>query len=472
VDVSATVRVAVIGGGIAGLAAAHRLMGALGADEVLLLEADDRLGGKITTERTDGYVIEGGPDCFLAVKPAGMELCRRLGIDGRIRGTNPRLRRSYVKRAGRLHELPDGITGLVPSRIRPLLTTGILSPAGRLRAACEPLVPRRQAAADEAIATFVTRRFGREAYDWLVEPLLSGIFAGDGAALSLGATFPQLAETERLHGSVLLPMLRARFRRGGNGAPPLLGFVTPETGLAEIVETLEAALAPHQVWRGARVVEVARLRQGWRLFLEDGRVVDALAIVCAVPAFAAADLLASIDSELGATLAAIPFVSTATVSVALPRSAVPAPLAGSGYVSPRLEGGSVVACTWTSNKFPARVPVDGVLLRFFLGRAGREEPAFASDDEIRGLVRRELAAVHGITAEPSLWRVFRWPRGLAQYTVGHLDRLAQIERRLATLPGLLLAGGSYRGVGIPDCIKSGWAAADAAAAHVETLVAA
>jgi len=471
VGVSATVRVAVIGGGIAGLAAAHRLIGVLGADEVVLLEADDRLGGKITTERTDGYVIEGGPDCFLAVKPAGMELCRRLGIDGRIRGTNPRLRRSYVKRAGRLHELPDGLTGLVPSRIRPLLTTGILSPAGRLRAACEPLVPRRQAASDEAIATFVTRRFGREAYDWLVEPLLSGIFAGDGAALSLGATFPQLAETERLHGSVLLPMLRARFRRGGNGAPPPLGFVTPETGLAEMVEALEATLAPHQVWRGARVVELARLRQGWRLFVDDGRVVDALAVVCAAPAFAAAELLAAIDPALGESLAAIPFVSTATVSVAFPRSAVPAPLAGSGYVSPRLEGGSIVACTWTSNKFPARVPADGVLLRFFLGRAGREEPAFASDDEIRGLVRRELAAVHGITAEPSLWRVFRWPRGLAQYTVGHLDRLAEIERRLATLPGLLLAGGSYRGVGIPDCIKSGWAAAEGAAAHVDSLVA-
>jgi oxygen-dependent protoporphyrinogen oxidase len=472
VDVSATVRVAVIGGGIAGLAAAHRLVGLLGGDEVLLLEADDRLGGKITTERTDGYVIEGGPDCFLAVKPAGLELCRRLGIGDRIRGTNPALRRSFVKRAGRLHELPDGLTGLVPSRIRPLLTTGILSPLGRVRAACEPLVPRRRLAGDEAIAAFVTRRFGQEAYDWLVEPLLSGIFAGDGAALSLSATFPQLAETERLHGSVLLPMLRARFRRGGNGGPPPLGFVTPETGLVELVEALDRALPAQQVWRGARVREIGRLRHGWRLLLEDGRAVDALAVICTAPAFAAADLLAPMDRALGETLGTIPFVSTATVSVAFPRSAVPAPLAGSGYVSPRLEGGSVVACTWTSNKFPARVPADGVLLRFFLGRAGREEPAFASDDEIRGLVRRELAAVHGITAEPSLWRVFRWPRGLAQYTVGHLDRLDLIERRLATLPGLLLAGGSYRGVGIPDCIKSGWAAADAAAAHVETLVAA
>jgi oxygen-dependent protoporphyrinogen oxidase len=472
VAVSATVRVAVIGGGISGLAAAHRLAGLLGPDEVALLEADGRVGGKIVTERSGGYVIEGGPDCFLAVKPAGLELCRRLGIADRIRGTNPGLRRSFVRRAGRLHELPDGLTGLVPSRVGPLLTTGILSPAGRLRAACEPLVPRRRSTADEAVAAFVRRRFGREAYDWLVEPLLSGIFAGDGEALSLGATFPQLADTERLHGSVLLAMLRARARRRGNGARSALGFVTPETGLTEIVEALERALPPHAVWRGARVGEVARLRHGWRVALEDGRTVDALAVVCTVPAFVAAGLLASVDAALAETLAAIPFVSTATVSVALPRDAVPAPLAGSGYVSPRVEGGPVVACTWTSNKFPARVPADGVLLRFFVGRAGREEAAFAADDEIRALVRRELEAVHGITAEPVLWRIFRWPRGLAQYTVGHLDRLATIDRRLAALRGLVLAGASYRGVGIPDCIRSGWTAADAAAAHVDTLVAA
>ncbi|MDH4043872.1 MAG: protoporphyrinogen oxidase [Gemmatimonadota bacterium] len=468
----ATVRVAVVGGGITGLAAAHRLTTTLRSDDLLLLEADGRLGGKITTERTSGYVIEGGPDCFLGIKPAGIELCRRLGIADRIRGTNPQLRRSFVKRAGQLHELPDGLTGLVPSRIGPLMTTGILSRYGRLRAACEPLVPRRTAQTDEAIASFVIRRFGREAYDWLVEPLLSGIFAGDGAALSLGATFPQLAATERLHGSVLLPMLRARFRKNGTSGPPPLGFVTPETGLAELVEALERVLPGPQVWRGARVAELIRLPHGWRLALEDGRTVDTLAVVMTAPAFATAELVAPLDPTLGETLAGIPFVSTATVSVAFPRSAVPQPLNGSGYVSPRMEGGSVVACTWTSNKFPARVPADGVLLRFFLGRAGSEGPAFATDDEIQDMIRAELAAVHGITAEPDLWKVYRWPRGLPQYTVGHLDRLALIDRRLAALPGLVLAGASYGGVGIPDCIKSGWSAADAAAAHVETLVAA
>jgi len=281
--------------------------------------------------------------------------------------------------------------------------------------------------------------------------------------LSLQATFPQLAETERRHGSVLVPMLRARFAGPTDGVPRL-GFVTPESGLAEIVAALETAISPRPVWCGVGVETVTRLAQGWRLTLSDGRSVDALAVICATPAFAAADLLAALDPVLSALLADIPFVSTATVSVAFPQSAVPAPFNGSGYVSPRAEGGGVVACTWTSNKFPARVPEHGVLLRFFLGRAGREEPAFASDDEVRRLVRDELAAVHGITAEPSLWRIHRWPRGLPQYTVGHLERLARIERRVAGLPGIVLAGASYRGVGIPDCIQSGWAAADSAMA--------
>lgn len=467
---SPSVGVAVLGGGITGLAAAHRLAGLPGGEDVLLLEAEQRLGGKISTERTGGWVIEGGPDCFLAAKPAGLELCRRLGIEDRLRGTDRGRRRSFVKRGGRLHELPDGLTGLVPSRIRPLLTTGILSPAGRLRAACEPLVRRRRTAdEDETIASFVTRRFGREAYDWLVEPLLSGIYAGDGEALSLGATFPQLAGAEREHGSVLLPMLRARFRPR---RPAAMGFVTPETGLAEVVEALERALSARQVWRGARVAEIAPLRRGWRLGLEDGRTVDARAVVCTLPAFAAAGLLAPLDPELGGALAGIPFVSTATVSVAFPAGTVSTAFQGSGYVSPRREGGSVVACTWTSNKFPARVPAGGVLLRFFLGRAGREEPAFAPDDAIRRIVGQELEAVHGITVEPAHWRISRWPRGLPQYTLGHLERLAVIEERLRSLPGMLLAGGSYRGVGIPDCVASGWAAAEAAATRAGTPVAA
>ncbi len=458
-DVTARVPVVVVGGGIAGLAAAHRLVEALGPDAVLLLEGEPRLGGKITTERVDGFVIEGGPDCFLASKPAGVELCRRLGLAERLRGTDPRFKRSYVKRRGQLHELPDGITGLVPSRIGPLLTTPLLSLRGRARAALELLVPPRRDGADESIAAFARRRFGAESYSWLIEPLLGGIFAGDGEALSLAATFPQLRDAERAHGAILRLMLRQRLngtRR--NGTAPL-GFVTPETGLGELVRGLERRLAG-RVRTDAVAAAVRRHGDEWTVALKDGTTVAASAVILAAPAYAAADLVAETDRGLAAELRGIPFVTTATVSVAFPRAAVPRPLPGYGYVSPRAEGGSVVACTWTSNKFPARVPADGVLLRFFVGRAGREESLAGDDEALRALVRAELRAVHGITSEPALWRIYRWPRGMPQYTVGHPARLARIERRVAALPGLALAGASYRGVGIPDCIASGWRAAD------------
>lgn len=466
------VQVAVVGGGIAGLAAAHRAAEHVGRGEVVLLEASPALGGKIATERVQGYVVEGGPDCFLAAKPAGLELARQLGLAERLRGTNPAFRRSFVKRRGRLHELPDGLTGLVPSRITPLLTTGILSLTGRARAALEPMVARRRGGDEESVAAFVTRRFGREAYEWLVEPLLSGIFAGDGEALSLAATFPQLRETEERHGSLLWPMLRARFARAGVADGALRpGFMTPAGGLRELVDALEARLAPDRTWRAARVTALHPLPSGYRVEAADGRAVEASSVILAVPATHAARLLDPLDVGLARTLRDIPFVSTATVSVAFPRADVPRPLPGSGYVTPRAEGGSVVACTWTSNKFPERVPDDGVLIRFFLGRAGREDIVRAGDDAIREVVRRELRAVHGITAEPRFWRIYRWPDALPQYTVGHRDRLDRIGLRLARLPGLLVAGASYRGVGIPDCVASGWAAADAAAMRARELVA-
>jgi oxygen-dependent protoporphyrinogen oxidase len=465
-----TVQVAVVGGGITGLAAAERAVEQLGRDEVLLLEAGGRLGGKIATEHVDGYVVEGGPDCFLAAKPAGLELCRRLGLSDRLRATNPAFRRSFVKRAGRLHELPEGITGLVPSRVAPLLTTRILSPAGRARAALELMVGRRRTNGEESVAQFVTRRFGREAYEWLVEPLLSGIFAGDGEALSLDATFPQLADAERRHGSLLWPMLMARFGRRDPPTAPS-GFVTPASGLAELVNALEARLGDDGVWLDAAVAELHRLPSGYRLEVADGRAVEASSVILALPAFESARLLEPWDGTLAGTLREIPFVSTATVSVAFPRSAVPRALQGSGYVSPRAEGGHVVACTWTSNKFPERVPEGGVLIRYFLGRAGSEAVVDAFDDDLRRLVRTELAEVHGITARPLFWRIFRWPNALPQYTVGHRGRLDRIGKRLERLPGLFLAGASYRGVGIPDCVKSGWDAAGAAVSRARELVA-
>ncbi len=452
----------VIGGGISGLATATRLAERLDPAGVVLIEGDGCLGGKIRTERREGFVLEGGPDCFLSSKPAGLELCRRLGIADRLIGTNPAMRRSYVKRAGRLHPLPEGITGLVPSRLLPLLTTGILSLQGRMRAGLELLVPRRpDSAVEESVAEFARRRFGHEAYDWLIEPLLSGIFAGDGKQLSLESTFPQLQETERRDGSLLKPLLTSRLP-ARREATTRAGFVTLPGGLGELVEGLTRQLAGTRVLTGTpvRSIGAAVVGGGYRVVLSDGRIVESEAVVLATPAHVTAALVASLDPELAETLRGIPFVSTATVSLGYARAAVPAPLVGYGYVSPRAEGGPLVACTYTSNKFPGRVPADAVLVRCFVGRAGMDEIVGSDDAALLELVQRELRAMHGITAPPLLSRVVRWPLGMPQYTLGHRERLGRVVRRLDAHPGLQLVGASYRGVGIPDCIASGWAAAE------------
>ncbi|HXI19697.1 MAG TPA: protoporphyrinogen oxidase, partial [Gemmatimonadales bacterium] len=420
-------KVVVIGGGITGLATATRLADLLDPGSLTLIEAEPRLGGKIRTERTDGFVLEGGPDCFLATKPAGVELCRRLGIADRLEGTNPAMRRSYVKRAGRLHPLPDGITGLVPSRVMPLLTTGILSLRGRIRAGLEPLVPRGHPGAEESVAGFASRRFGREAYDWLIEPLLSGIYAGDGEALSLEATFPQLRETEARSGSLLRPMLTASVRRRGVPSPRA-GFVTLPGGLGEMVEGLAARLRGTEILTGTSVAGVREVAAtgGYRVELPDGRGIESSAVVLATPEHASAALVEGLDPELAASLRAIPFVSTATVSLAFPRTAFPTAPDGYGYVSPRIEGGPLVACTWTSNKFPRRVPPETVLVRCFVGRAGEEEIVAAEDTVLLDLVREELGRVAGVISPPLLSRVVRWPAGMPQYALGHRDRLGRI----------------------------------------------
>lgn len=452
------VPVAIVGGGITGLAAAQRL--AERGLPFLLLEAQGRLGGKIRTEMVDGFVLEGGPDCFLSTKPAGPALCRALGIEGRLQGTDPAFARAFVKRRGRLHELPDGMSGLVPSRVLPLLATPLLSPLGRLRAALEPLVPARRNEGDETIASFASRRLGRESYEWLVEPLLSGIYAGDGRELSLEATFPQLAAMEREHGSLLRAMVTRRRSGGGTVRSP---FVTPRGGLGEIVEAIASRLPRESLRLGAAVEAVEGGGGEFLLRLAGGETVSTETVLLTVPAFACAKVLAPFDAELARVLSEIPFVSTATVSLAFPASVVPRRLDGYGYVSPRAEGGPLVACTWTSNKFPGRVPAAHVLVRLFFGRAGMDEVVGREDEELLGLARRELETLFGISAPPSLARVFRWPRGMPQYTVGHRERLVRIDRLLERHPGLHLAGCSYRGVGIPDCIASGWRAADALA---------
>ena len=441
--------IVVVGGGITGLAAALRLQEA-GA-EFLLVEAGRRLGGKILTERTGGFVVEGGPDCFLASKPDGMALVRRLGLDARLCRTDPAHRGTYVRRGGRLHRLPEGLTGLVPTRIRPLLSTTALTSLGRVRACLEPFIRSRALSDDESIAQFARRRFGRDTYDWLIEPLLSGIYAGDGEQISLAATFPFLAELERNEGSVL----RAMARRRSGGA----GFVTLVRGLAELVDALARRLPPERVRLGTAVTGLASHGSAYTVELSQGSAVDAERLILAIPAPVAARLVDPIDRTMSTELLGIPFVSTSTVSLGYAPGALRQPLSGYGFLSPRAAGGALVAGTWTSNKFPGRAPTSATLVRFFIGRAGMEHTLEQPDDALIHLARSEMGRIAGVSATPALARVFRWPQSMPQYVVGHRLRLERLGQLLARHPGLALAGASYRGVGIPDCIASGWTAA-------------
>ncbi|MGQ0604082.1 MAG: protoporphyrinogen oxidase [Anaerolineales bacterium] len=463
-------RVVIIGGGIAGLAAAYRLTQKSLGPAVTLIESDSRLGGKIFTERVDGFVIEGGPDTFLSYKPRGLGLCRELGLEDRLHGTNEKIRRTYVMRGGQLYELPEGLTGLIPSRFGPMVKTALISPFGKLRMGFDYVIPPRSADGDESIAAFVERRLGREVYDHLIEPLLSGIYAGDGQQLSLAATFPQLRQTELANGSLIKGMLAAKRNVSKPNGKSWAAFLTPTTGLAEIVEALGERLGGMDVRLGSRATRVETASSGYTIVLESGAALVADAVIFATPAFITADLVSNLDPQISSVLRAIPYVSTATVSVAYPLSAIPRPLDGYGYIIPRAEYRPVLACTWTSTKFPHRALEGFGLIRAFIGRAGQQEVLERDDDELLQLVRDELRRTLGITAPPHLHRIFRWPKAMPQYTLGHLDRLAAIEQRLAIHPGLFAAGNAYRGIGIPDCIASGEAAADKARAFINTII--
>ncbi|MDA8410306.1 MAG: protoporphyrinogen oxidase [Treponema sp.] len=485
-------RVVVIGGGIAGLAAAYRVKKLVPGVELTLVETERRLGGKILTDRVDGFVVEGGPDTFVSYKTAGIGLCRELGIEDRLHGTNKEVRGSFVMRKGRLYEMPEGLTGLIPSKFGPMATTGLISPLGKLRMGLDLFVPAKRDGEDETLAEFVRRRLGGELYERLIEPLMSGIYAGDGEELSLGATFPQLRQSELEHGSLVAGMFatkkknREAARKAAEaekaarastnpamaaGAPlparkQWPAFVTPETGLAEIVEALAKTFEAKELLLGTKARRVERLGAEWVVEIEGGEALRCDALVLATPSHGAAPLVRGIDSAMADALAAIPHASTATLTVAYRESDLPKPLNAYGYVIPKREGRAVLATTWTSTKFPHRAPAGYVLIRSFIGRAGNDAGIQLSDEELLRMVKEEQRDVLGITAEPLLYRLFRWPLAMPQYTKGHLGRLSTIEGRTSAWPGLALAGNAYRGIGLPDCIASGEGAAKSVASYL------
>ncbi|MCG2685422.1 MAG: protoporphyrinogen oxidase, partial [Planctomycetales bacterium] len=480
-------RIAVIGGGIAGLAAAHRLVELDPRCSVTLMEAGPRPGGVLFTRHEDGFQVEQSADNFITTVPWGLNLCRRLGLEDQLVQTNPACRRTFVVRRGRMHLLPDGFLMMAPTRLWPLAVTGILSPLGKIRAAMEYLIPPRRDEADESMAAFVRRRLGREAFDRLVEPLVGAVYAADMEKLSVLATLPRFREMEREHGSLIRAMRRRmknRSRAGRESGARYSMFVTIRDGLSSLVERIVSRLPADTVQVNTAATRIERLGDGWRVWTEENdecRIMNDEcaatkpsvrnssfithhssfdALILATPSPVTAKLLQTVDATLATRLASIDHSGTAIVSLGYESDRIGHPMNGMGVVAPAVERSPILACSFSSRKYPHRAPDGKELLRVFVGGARRPELAEMDDDRLLPLVLDELSRLLHIRGEPCFCRVAHWPATMPQYHVGHKELVAEIEAHAAALPNLQLAGNAYRGVGIPDCIHGGELAAE------------
>ncbi|MBI5598465.1 MAG: protoporphyrinogen oxidase [Deltaproteobacteria bacterium] len=475
-------RVVIIGGGIAGLSTAYylcehmRLKGDAPV-EITLIEKRERPGGNIITEKKDGFLIEGGPDCFLSEKPWAMELCKRLGLGERLMPTAKPRGKTYVFSGGRLHLLPEGVILMVPTRMLPLVTSSLLTFRGKMRMALEFFIPRRKEGGDETLADFVRRRLGREALEKIAEPLVAGVHAGDPETMSIRASFPRFVELERDHGSLIRGMLARiktmRKTSGGGAGEKVTMFMTLRGGLVELVDALVGSLKDVSFRTGETVSRIVKKDDCYEVVMEGGAAnqttstanqpsftaIKADSVVIATPAYITAGFLKDMDPGLSQQLLKIPYVSTATVSLGYKKKDIKKTLDGFGFIVPKVENRKIMAATWSSVKWEGRAPEDSVLIRCFVGGATNEGLVFLNDRELTDMVKNELRDIMGIEAEPILVRIFRWKKAMPQYTVGHEERVASIMETAAKHPGLYLTGSAYRGIGISDCVREGEVAA-------------
>jgi protoporphyrinogen/coproporphyrinogen III oxidase len=463
-------RVVVVGGGITGLAAAHRLIeGAVsgGASaQIVVLEAGDSPGGHVRTERHGDFLLEAGPDTLLTQKPWGVSLCSRLRPDVEIEDIGASHPRTQVVRRGRLVHIPDGFLMMAPTRVGPLLGSPLFSWRGKLRILAEPLVPRRPAGRDdESLASFVRRRFGREALERVAEPFGAALYMADAERLGLRATMPRFLDLETREGSVSRALRRAaRSSRPFGHGSGRSAFCTVRGGLGRLVDALVARLPSGGLRTRARVQGIERGPGTWRVRLENGESLEADAVLLACPAFESARLLHDTDPALSEELQHLEFASCATVNLAFSRGDVRVPEASFGFFVPRVENLPILACSYASEKFPERAPANTVVLRAFVGGATRPDAGSGDDAELVGRTVAVLRGLLGIRGEPVLARVHRFPRAMPQYGVGASAWLQRIGERTAAYAGLDLAGSARGAVGIPDCVRSGEEAADRIAA--------
>jgi oxygen-dependent protoporphyrinogen oxidase len=467
-------RIAIIGGGTAGLAAAYELQKARdggAAIEYALFEARSRLGGAMASEIVDGAVLERGPDSFLTEKPAAAELCRELGLGSELLPSNDAGRKTYVVVRNRLVALPDGLMFLVPTQVLATALSPLFSFSTKVRMALELLhSPRRPSTADETVAAFVERHFGAEVVDRLADPLLSGVYGGDSAQLSVRTVLPRLVEIESRYGSLTRGVLaahrglRARAAANGHSSSPAPSiFTTLRGGMQLLVDALVARIDPHSVRLDCAVSSLEKTAGGWRV--RAGSAAETFdALIVASPAWAAGLMLRSSDPALADDLCAIPYSSSIIVNLIYEEAKLGRLPTGFGFLVPAVEGRSMLACTFAHRKFIGRTPPGKAVFRAFLGGIRRESLPAESDEKVVSTVRRELGEILGSSIvppalEPEYVQITRWPRAMAQYTVGHKERVERIAARAAALGGLQLAGNAYDGIGVPDCIRLGRKAA-------------
>ena len=457
-------RVVVIGGGIAGLAAAHRIA-ELSKEKSLnldltMLETSPRLGGSIATERIGDFLVEAGPDSFITEKPWALRLCERLGLRSRLISTQSAYQKIYIVYRGKLVALPEGFFLLAPTRLWPFIQTPLFSWPGKLRMASELFLPRKAVNDDESLGSFVRRRFGNEALERVAQPLVGGIYASDPDQLSITATMPRFKEMERSKRSVILAMRSEQRRRArsesGSGARWSL-FVTLAGGMQELVDAIAQRMPVGAIRLNSPVTCLSRdeEKKNWRIAIGDNETISADAIIVATPAFQAAEILTPIPNDAAAELKQIAYASTATVSLAYRREDFRRPLDSFGFVVPAMEGRKIMACTFSSLKYPGRAPEGHILLRAFVGGALQAKLFEEDDATMQSNVRTELADLLGVTASPIFTRIWRHPNSMPQYHVGHTARVERIEQALQIFPSLALAGSAYRGVGISDCVRTG-----------------